>query len=126
MRYLLLVSVLLLGTGCAAVDMEDHADLSGITNFTSADLQAALEQATAQEDLAGVHCWTTLLAVVKSGPVKLPEIKGVASAIQARRGVTNNSGLNSLKTKIHVWCSALFVSEAVTLGRLFGRATGMP
>ncbi len=126
MRFVAVMLALLVLTGCATVDMGGDEDVSGLSTFTMTDLHAALDQATAQGDQAGVNCWTTLLAIVQSGPVKMPEIKGVASAIQARRGVTNSGGLNTLKKQINVGCAALFVSETVTLARLLGKSGLLP
>ena len=57
-----------------------------LQNFTEADLQAALADATANNDTAAVNCYTALLGIIKTGVANpLPAGPGLFQALQKAR-----------------------------------------
>jgi len=122
---------MLLLAGCASGSpLAPGGSLADLARFTVDDLTAALADAQAHGDQAGVNCWATLLGVVQSGVVvRPPTVKGIASAIQVKRdlmGASGGGGASVLAKQINVGCAALFVDENYTLLKLGGGAFGMP
>jgi hypothetical protein len=118
--------VLFVLPACSTLQGDIQSNLTAITRFAQADLQAALDDATKQGDQAAVNCWTVLLALNKTG-FNVPEVKGFASALQAKRDLMGGVGVSALSKQINIGCAALFMDEAVTTAKLAGMAgVGIP
>ena len=110
---LLTLSVML--TGCLGTFAE------GIGKIAGPDLEAALVMANAQNDVAAINCYSTLLVVLKEqGGQTAPVIKGAFSAFQAVRGKIQGAGqLDAVADKINIGCAALFVNANFTMAKLW-------
>ena len=126
MRALMVLLAAALVTGCASTapmnlggaNASASSPLASLQSFTVDDLTAALADATAHNDTVAMTCWATLLPIVKGGVPSAPSIKGIASAVQAKRdllGAAGSSQVADLRKAITVGCAALFVEENRTL-----------
>lgn len=115
-RLSLLVAAVLL-TGCASLGAPSMSSpLGDITTFTVEDLQAALADATAHQDVAAMQCYPVLIQVVQSLPSQAPNTSpvGVVSAFQRARDAAKAvqsqtaAGQGSLVQTVNLGCAALF------------------
>lgn len=102
-----------------------------ITQFTTADLQAALADANAQTppDTAGAACYTALLAVVSSPAANpLPSQAGIFEALQKARDaqamLANLQSPNGPLASINTACAPIIMNAQNTLIGL-GVAAGL-
>jgi hypothetical protein len=115
LRFLIVVLVLL-AAGCAGI-AGPGSPFGDITKLTATDIQAALADATAHQDLAAMQCYPVLLDVLGSLQTQgqpAPTIAGVVSAFQAARDLSKavqsgaTSGQNAIVQKVNLGCAALF------------------
>lgn len=110
----LLLSVSLLA-GCATYKGgAGPGPFGDITKLAVTDLQAALADATAHNDLPAMQCYPVLIQVVQSLPTTSPlkEVYGPVSAFQAARDLSKaiqaNVGRSALVQTVNLGCAALF------------------
>jgi hypothetical protein len=115
-KILLALGLAILMTGCATGGLSTSSGpLGDITKLTVADLQAALADATAHQDVAAMQCYPVLIKVVQSLPSQEPaEPVGVVSAFQAARDINKAiisqtaAGQGSVVQAVNLGCAALF------------------
>lgn len=114
-----LIALLLL-SGCATVAPSNAAPVDPLvvlSAFTADDLNAALADANAHNDVAAVMCYTTLLRYVGMTG-HLPAVpKGIFSANQIKRDLLRG-GANKVQEDLTVGCAAYVSSEIDTLVKL--------
>jgi hypothetical protein len=122
-----LIAAMCFCVSCAAGSGQFSADLNQLKEFTVADLQAALVDATAHKDVAASQCYATLLDVIATGLPQLPQKPvGAVSAFQALRDVIGQGPdqANAVAKKINIGCAALFVDANATIARLMAIGAG--
>lgn len=116
MRFLVALLGLLL-VGCATGPLSvTSGPLGDLTKLTTADLTAALADATAHNDQAAMQCYPVLMKVVASLPAVAPASQpaGVVSAFQAARDLVKtvqaqtDAGQGSVVQAVNLGCAALF------------------
>jgi hypothetical protein len=119
MRKLLTVLVALALAGCASIVPGTAPNTAGplgdITKLAASDIQAALTDATAHNDVAAMQCYPVLLQVLASLPSQVPAAPvGVVSAFQAARDLSKAiqsqtaAGQGSVVQAVNLGCAALF------------------
>jgi hypothetical protein len=109
---------LLLVSGCATAPRTGNP-LTDLRTFTVDDVQAALDDATAHNDLAASNCYGTLIEVLTApAPARTPP-KGLVSTFQQARDLLNTgTGAQGLAQRVNIGCAALFVDAQFTLAKL--------
>jgi hypothetical protein len=116
-RLIVAVFALVLFTGCATSGLTvSSSPLGDITKLAVSDLQAALADATAHNDVAAMQCYPVLIQVVQSLPSQVPSTApaGVVSAFQAARDLSKAvqsqtaAGQGSVVQAVNLGCAALF------------------
>jgi hypothetical protein len=117
LRLLTILTALILATGCATSGLTvSSSPLGDITKLAVSDLQAALADATAHNDVAAMQCYPVLIQVVQSLPSQVPATApaGVVSAFQAARDLSKAvqsqtaAGQGSVVQAVNLGCAALF------------------
>ncbi len=103
--------------------------LAVLQQFSIADLQAALADAQANNDVTTIPCWTALLAGVQAQQAAAPALPaGVFSAIQKTRDLkiqaANLLAANGPLANLNIACAPLLMDANATLAA-FGIATGV-
>lgn len=109
--------------------------LSGFRKFAVTDIQAALDDATENNDTAAIACWSAMLPIVsKANNTLLPSVPGFFSGIQKARDVVRSVAqvkagigpLADLKDK----CASIVIDTNTFLLKLGiiggGAAVGLP
>lgn len=126
MRFLVaLLGLLLVGCVSGPVSLTS-GPLGDITKLAATDIQAALADATAHNDLAAMQCYPVLLQVLASLPSTVPSTApaGVVSAFQEARDLSKAvqsqtaAGQGSLVQTVNLGCAALFNDAQGDLLRL--------
>jgi hypothetical protein len=94
-----------------------------IQNFTVTDLQAALDDATANNDIAAISCYTALIPIVQSGITNpLPKGVGAFQLLQKARDLkaiaANLQSPNGPLAKLNIACAPLLIDAQNTLIQL--------
>jgi hypothetical protein len=116
MKILVLGLTLLFTAGCASLPFFGGGGPFGdITQLTVTDLEAALADATAHNDLLAMQCYPALIQIVQDLPEQAPpvEIKGIVSAFQATRNLAKKAQQfsvagNAMTQQVNLACAALF------------------
>jgi uncharacterized protein YceK len=129
MSLALVVVLCIFLAGCSSVSglSSPGSPFGDVLALTVADLEAALADATAHQDLPAMQCYPVLLGIVKNLPSQLPTAgapKGVVSTFQAARDLSKKaqtfSGANDpLIQAVNLGCAALYndaKGDALRLG----------
>lgn len=113
-RFALLLAGILLA-GCATVGPQISTPTTEPTTtvlqqIVTADLAAAIESAKADNDIVALQCWNVLQANLGSINKPLPQVKGIASGIQAKRSVKARVDAG-LPPQVVSGCATLYVQE---------------
>jgi uncharacterized protein YceK len=104
-------AILLLAlTGCASVQAQPAPDSKPVTlqQIASDDLDAAI--AAAKDDPVALQCWNVLKANLGTLNKPLPEVRGIASGIQAKRTIKARLDAG-LPPEVVSGCATLYVQE---------------
>jgi hypothetical protein len=116
-KLLTLFAAVALFAGCAGAYSGGATPFGDLAQVTTADITAALADATAHQDKAAMQCYPVLLEVIASLPSALPAVsepKGVVSLYQAARDISKavqaqgGPGQSAIAQKINLGCAALF------------------
>lgn len=94
-----------------------------LQTFTETDLQAALADATANNDTAAVNCYTALLPIVQSGvanplPAGLGGFQLLQKARDAKTLLSNLQSPNGPLAKLNIACAPLIIDAQNTMIQL--------
>lgn len=94
-----------------------------LQTFTETDLQAALTDATANNDTAAVNCYTALLPIVQSGvanplPTGLGGFQLLQKARDAKTLLSNLQSPNGPLAKLNIACAPLIIDAQNTMIQL--------
>lgn len=117
--------ILILLNGCATV--AGTGAVSGVSEnrlskITEADLNAAIKQASDNNDPQAVLCYTEIKNFIAK--VAAPELKGVLSTFETARLLRRRIQSND-REPLHVACAPLIVDANVTLAKLGLIAAGL-
>jgi hypothetical protein len=105
--------ILTLIPACSQIQSKLNADIQAVT---LPDLQAALASATASNDADGAACWSDMIDYVNALPTAttpnaIPQIKGIASALEASRNAANAQpiAIPPIPPKLHRDCAVVIL-----------------
>lgn len=124
-RAVVLMLVLLVVCGCAAMSLENRVgvDRAALAEFTREDLQAAFALATKKQDLAAMTCYPALLtrlAERQAEPREAP--KGAVTAYETLRLAVRGDDAGAEPVKVA--CAALAVQTGVDIAKIAAIAAG--
>ena len=117
--------LILLG-GCATIagtGTVSGASENSLSKITAADLDAAIKEATDNNDPQAVLCFTEVQKFIGKG-LAAPQLKGVFSTFEAARLLRRSIQSND-REALHIACAPLIVDANVTLAKLGLIAAGL-
>ncbi len=107
-----LAALLLAGCASAQTPAPPAPAENSLQQIAAADLEAAIAGAKAENDQVGLACWLALQSALPTINRPLAEVKGVASAIEAKRQVKSRIAAG-IPPAVVSGCANLYVEEKV-------------